>query len=165
MGSRTQVEGAGGEGRAATRRGVLRALFTVGTVAGTGAAWGPIVAPDRDAAAPAAAPRPGEITETYRGRRIRVLAAAAAPAAAGPGIRRASAASHPGVSIDGVPLHLMPRADGSYLSVVTHYESHPTPLAAARAAVDVLGAAGLSAAPHSISTEGQVEGVQPKEPA
>jgi hypothetical protein len=32
----------------------------------------------------------------------------------------------------------MRRADGSWISMVDHYESYPTPLAAARAAVDVL---------------------------
>lgn len=43
------------------------------------------------------------------------------------------------VTVDGLPLHLMRRADGSYLSMVDHYQSYPTALAAARAAVDELG--------------------------
>ncbi|PBC63660.1 hypothetical protein BKI49_12865 [Streptomyces sp. Tue6028] len=43
------------------------------------------------------------------------------------------------VTVDGRPLHLMRRADGSYMSMVDHYESYPTPLDAARAAVDGLG--------------------------
>lgn len=51
-----------------------------------------------------------------------------------------------GVRIDGRPLHVMRRADGSYLSVVNHYESFPTALATARAAVDDLGGAQLSLA-------------------
>jgi hypothetical protein len=38
----------------------------------------------------------------------------------------------------------MRRADGSYLSSVNHYESFPTPLDVARAAVDDLGGARLS---------------------
>jgi hypothetical protein len=33
----------------------------------------------------------------------------------------------------------MRRADGSWLSMVDHYRSYPTPLEAARAAVDELG--------------------------
>ncbi|WP_236711019.1 tyrosinase cofactor, partial [Streptomyces sp. 150FB] len=48
------------------------------------------------------------------------------------------------IRIDGRPLHIMRRADGSYLSAVNHYESFPTPLATARAAVDDLAGAQLS---------------------
>ncbi|MGW0813930.1 tyrosinase family oxidase copper chaperone [Streptomyces viridiviolaceus] len=43
------------------------------------------------------------------------------------------------VTVDGRPLHLMRRADGTWLSAVDHYCSYPTPLDAARAAVDALG--------------------------
>ncbi|MCX5401528.1 tyrosinase family oxidase copper chaperone [Streptomyces sp. NBC_00102] len=155
MGSSRKGRGRAGERNAATRRGVLRTVFAVGVVAGTGAAWEPIVArgPETGGAAPAPGPvpgtGPGEITETYRGRTIRVRPGAPGGGAA-PGVRAASAAFHPEVTIDGAPLHLMRRADGSYLSMVAHYESHPTPLAAARAAVDVLGTAPLSAAPRGI---------------
>ncbi|GGW79268.1 tyrosinase family oxidase copper chaperone [Streptomyces griseoloalbus] len=42
------------------------------------------------------------------------------------------------VTVDGRPLHLMRRADGTWLSMVDHYCSYPTPLDAARAAVDAL---------------------------
>ncbi|MEU3659804.1 tyrosinase family oxidase copper chaperone [Streptomyces sp. NPDC032940] len=42
------------------------------------------------------------------------------------------------VTVDGRPLHLMRRADGTWLSTVDHYCSYPTPLEAARAAVDEL---------------------------
>lgn len=157
MGSRRYARSPGGERRAATRRGLLRALFAAGVVTGTGAAVEPIVAhgpqdgPREQGGTGPGAPRPGEITETYRGRTIRVITAGAAGAAAGHGARTVKAERHPEASIDGVPLHLMRRADGSYLSVVTHYESHPTPLEAARAAVDELGTARLSAvSPHSI---------------
>jgi hypothetical protein len=70
--------------------------------------------------------------ETYRGRRI---------------VGSRYDAGRPGddgtspwhVTVDGRPLHLMPRADGSWMSAVEHYRSYPTPLAAARAAVDELG--------------------------
>jgi hypothetical protein len=43
------------------------------------------------------------------------------------------------VTVDGRPLHLMRRVDGSWMTMVDHYQSYPTPLAAARAAVDELG--------------------------
>ncbi|MBT2410258.1 hypothetical protein J7I94_06755 [Streptomyces sp. ISL-12] len=43
------------------------------------------------------------------------------------------------VTVDGRPLHLMRRADGTWLTMVDHYRSYPTPLDAARAAVDELG--------------------------
>ncbi|MFG2314213.1 tyrosinase cofactor [Streptomyces tendae] len=68
--------------------------------------------------------------ETYRGRRIRGVRSAAG---------RAVGAGTWQVTVDGRPLHLMRRADGSWLSMVDHYRSYPTPLAAARGAVDELG--------------------------
>ena len=55
------------------------------------------------------------------------------------------------VSVDGRALHVMRRADGSYISAVNHYESFPTLVETARAAVDELGTAQLSAvSPHTI---------------
>ncbi|MFF5100929.1 tyrosinase family oxidase copper chaperone [Streptomyces sp. NPDC000134] len=66
----------------------------------------------------------GAFDEHYRGRRVQ---GAAAPAGGW----------H--VTVDGRPLPLMRRADGTWLSTVDHYGSYPTPLAAARAAVDELG--------------------------
>lgn len=55
------------------------------------------------------------------------------------------------VSIDGRTLHVMRRSDGSYLSTVNHYESFPTLLETARAAVDEIGTAQLAkASPHTI---------------
>jgi hypothetical protein len=68
--------------------------------------------------------------ETYRGRRIRGVRSAAG---------RAVGAGTWHVTVDGRPLHLMRRADGSWLSMIDHYRSYPTPLAAARGAVDELG--------------------------
>lgn len=54
------------------------------------------------------------------------------------------------VRIDGRPLHVMRRADGTYLSLVNHYESFWTLRDVARAAVDELGDAQLSLTPmHS----------------
>ncbi|PZT69454.1 tyrosinase [Streptomyces sp. SW4] len=68
--------------------------------------------------------------ETYRGRRIRGIRTATG---------RAVGAGTWHVTVDGRPLHLMRRADGTWLTMVDHYRSYPTPLEAARAAVDELG--------------------------
>ncbi|MGQ4513303.1 tyrosinase family oxidase copper chaperone [Streptomyces sp. DW26H14] len=142
-----------------TRRTLLRALFGLGVLGGTAAALTPLVRADRasgadPAAAPAAGPPAGgeaevpagPVTEeTYRGRHIRVRHTASGPVRAGalsPGV-------YPGVPsydvlIDGRPLPVMRRADGSYMSAVNHYESFPTLVAAARAAVDDLRGARLA---------------------
>lgn len=68
--------------------------------------------------------------ETYRGRRIQ-----GEPVGGDGGHGRGSWR----VTVDGQPLGLMRRADGGYLSMVDHYQSYETPLAAARGAVDELG--------------------------
>jgi hypothetical protein len=41
----------------------------------------------------------------------------------------------------------MRRVDGSWMSMIDHYQSYPTPLAAARAAVDELGPTARLATP------------------
>ncbi len=81
--------------------------------------------------------------ETYRGRRI-------------VGVRHDDGWSGGGgsgvwyVAVDGRPLHLMRRADGSWVSMVDHYQSYATPLAAARAAVDELGPTAQLGAPGGV---------------
>ncbi|MFF3494390.1 tyrosinase family oxidase copper chaperone [Streptomyces sp. NPDC002795] len=75
-------------------------------------------------------PGPEAFDETHRGRRI---AGARLP---GSGAAGAGAWQ---VTVDGRPLHLMRRADGTYLSMVDHYMACPTPLAAAKGAVAELG--------------------------
>ncbi|AXE85990.1 tyrosinase family oxidase copper chaperone [Streptomyces sp. Go-475] len=125
------VGAAGDGGAAGTRRGVLRGLAA--------AAAGAVLAPVAVAAWPeesdgkntAVRAGDGMFEETYRGRLIR-------------GVPIPSPEQEVGdvdwhVTVDGRPLHLMRRADGSWLSMVDHYRSYPTPLAATRAAVDEMG--------------------------
>lgn len=92
------------------------------------------------AAATVAAPRasaeehhhdsPDSFDEVYKGRRIQ---------------GRSTGGHHGGyrVTVDGVELHMMRNADGTWISVVSHYAPVPTPRAAARAAVDELQGARL----------------------
>ncbi|MFE6840061.1 tyrosinase family oxidase copper chaperone [Streptomyces sp. NPDC057705] len=111
-----------------TRRAVLRTAFTAAVLAGTAAVLAPVLRARRPRQTLTPAPLAEE--ETYRGRHIAVDVA--------------------GVRIDGRPLHVMRRADGSYLSGINHFQSYATPLELARAAVDELGTAQLAfaAAPH-----------------
>lgn len=111
-----------------TRRAVLRTAFTAAVLAGTAAVLAPVLRARRPRQTLTPAPLAEE--ETYRGRHIAVDVA--------------------GVRIDGRPLHVMRRADGSYLSGINHFQSFATPLELARAAVDELGTAQLAfaAAPH-----------------
>lgn len=131
-----------------TRRDVLRGLL----VAAVTAALAPLVAASRPSRAePPASGEPAEseaeFDEMYRGRRIRGFKDAEEfndVAGAASGVRRAGAAGPAPagqwrVTVDDRPLHLMRRADGGYLTMVDHYQSYPTPLAAARGAVDELG--------------------------
>ncbi|MBT2387001.1 tyrosinase cofactor [Streptomyces sp. ISL-11] len=79
---------------------------------------------------------PEAFDEVYQGRRI-----VGRPAEAG-----SHGAHHGGgfsVLIDGQELHVMQNADGTWISVVNHYEPFATPRAVARAAVDKLRGATL----------------------
>ncbi|MEU7551430.1 tyrosinase family oxidase copper chaperone [Streptomyces sp. NPDC044571] len=109
-----------------SRRTLLRTAFTAAVFAGAAAALAPVLRARR----PRQTLTPAPLTEeTYRGRHIAVDAA--------------------GVRIDGRPLHVMRRADGSYLSGINHFQSFETPLELARAAVDELGTNQLAlAVPH-----------------
>jgi hypothetical protein len=73
--------------------------------------------------------------EVYQGRRIQ-----GRPSAGGGHHQHGGGYA---VFVDGVPLHVMRNADGSWISVVSHYAPVPTPRAAARAAVDELQGAAL----------------------
>ncbi|MFF9687852.1 tyrosinase family oxidase copper chaperone [Streptomyces sp. NPDC014623] len=139
------------------RRAVLRSVFTASVIAGTGGALAPVLLRGPE---PEGRPRerdavgPERFYELYKGREIRgtvtAVVPAGAPAHAGePGTPAAAPGIH--VSVDGRALHVMRRADGSYLSTVNHYESFPTLVETARAAVDELGASQLPAvSPHTI---------------
>lgn len=124
-----------------TRRRVIRSGVTIAaTASGTAAALRHILtahrttadgAPgDRGTAAGGAAP--ALFDEVYRGRRIQGF-----PDRGEEGVA---------ITVDGVPLQVMRRVDGSWISVANHYQPYTTPLATARGAVDVLGRAALSTA-------------------
>lgn len=126
-----------------TRRRVLGSGVTAFTaVAGTGAALGPMLAAGRGETGRAAGP-PGKagadgspeplFDETYRGRHLQGFAAGDSAA--------------PLILIDGRPLRVMRRVDGTWISLANHYQPYPTPLATARGAVDAIGPAQLAAAP------------------
>ncbi|MEV6210754.1 tyrosinase cofactor [Kitasatospora sp. NPDC051914] len=86
---------------------------------------------------PAAAAGPGggdTFDELYKGRRIQ-----GRPASGG-GHHHGSDYT---VLIDGEELHVMRNADGTWISVVNHYQPHQTPRALARAAVVELQGAAL----------------------
>ncbi|MEU0741890.1 tyrosinase family oxidase copper chaperone [Streptomyces sp. NPDC006134] len=140
---REPVDPAGGGPARTGRRGLLRRLF----VPALAAALAPVVAASRPSgssgnsgssgrsgpsrpvrpapAGPVEGPDRAAFDETYLGRRIR-------------GDRPAGATGTWHVTVDDRPLHLMRRADGTWLSVVDHSRSYPTPLAATRAAVEEL---------------------------
>ncbi|MGN9762579.1 apotyrosinase chaperone MelC1 [Streptomyces sp. SD31] len=77
---------------------------------------------------------PSSFDEVYKGRRIQGRPATGGHQHHGAGYS---------VFVDGVELHVMRNADGSWISVVSHYDPVPTPRAAARAAVDELQGAAL----------------------
>ncbi|TXS40432.1 tyrosinase co-factor [Streptomyces sp. uw30] len=119
----------GSEPRGWTRREAARMLL--GSCA---LALAPVITasrPSRSADRPPGAGADGPFDETYRGRRIQGV-----PVSHG-GLSALDVAWH--VTVDGKPLHLMRRADGTWLSMVDHYSWYGTPLEATRAAVDELG--------------------------
>lgn len=113
-----------------SRRRALTTAAALATAAGVPSALAP--------SARAAGHRhgsPADFDEVYRGRRIRgTSSAAGGHHHHGPGYA---------VFVDDVELHVMRNADGSWISVVSHYDPVPTPRAAARAAVDELQGAPL----------------------
>ncbi|MEU2307263.1 tyrosinase family oxidase copper chaperone [Streptomyces misionensis] len=109
-----------------TRRRVARGLLScVAALSLT-----PVVAAARPVP-PAAGPGGDSFDETYRGRHIQGVRM--------PEEGRSGADADWRITVDDRPLHLMRRADGTWLSMVDHYTSYRTPQEAARAAVDELG--------------------------
>ncbi|MEV5493401.1 tyrosinase cofactor [Streptomyces bobili] len=117
--------------RALTTAAALAATAATATAAATGTA-----AAHSANATPSDSP--DAFDEVYKGRRIQG--------------RPSSGGGHHGgghhgggfaVYVDGVELHVMRNADGSWISVISHYAPVPTPRAAARAAVDELQGARL----------------------
>ncbi|MGR8006940.1 apotyrosinase chaperone MelC1 [Streptomyces hypolithicus] len=137
-----------------TRRQALSAA--VGATAGlaaTGAAYGTAQAAAHAAAlstgqTEAAGSRravraaaPGSFDEVYKGRRIQGEPSRGAPRGGHEGHHGAHHGGGYTVRIDGDELHVMSNADGTWISVVNHYEPQATPRALARAAVlDLQGA-------------------------
>lgn len=112
-----------------------RVLGTAAALTAVGAQ--PALAPPASAAGDAGHRHgsPADFDEVYRGRRIRGgPTGSGGPHHHGPGYA---------VFVDDVELHVMRNADGSWISVVSHYDPVPTPRAAARAAVDELQGAPL----------------------
>ncbi|MEU3886135.1 tyrosinase family oxidase copper chaperone [Streptomyces sp. NPDC029041] len=115
-------------GPGSTRREVARGLRACALAAAVAA---PVAAALRpQSPGPGDAPSATVSSETRHGRRI-VVVWTPPRDPAGQGRWQ--------VTVDGRPLHLMRRADGTWLSMVDHYCSHPSPIEAARAAVDALG--------------------------
>ncbi|MEU3981353.1 tyrosinase family oxidase copper chaperone [Streptomyces sp. NPDC026672] len=95
-------------------------------------ALAPLVAASRPPRPAGEAAGPDTVfAETYQGHRIQGFLVPAEDQAAGEGEWQ--------VTVDGRPLHLMRRADGTWLTMLDHYSSYRTPLEATRAAVDEMG--------------------------
>ncbi|MFD9431182.1 tyrosinase family oxidase copper chaperone [Streptomyces sp. NPDC060002] len=112
-----------------------RALTAAAVVAGAPLVAVPVArAADHDHDSHSSPASPDSFDEVYKGRRIQGRSAGGSGHHHGGGY---------GVYVDGVELHVMRNADGTWISVVSHYDPVPTPRAAARAAVDELQGARL----------------------
>ncbi|MFI6010291.1 tyrosinase cofactor [Streptomyces sp. NPDC051243] len=114
-----------------SRRRALTAAAALATAAGVQT----VAAPGASAAGHDDHHSPASFDEVYKGRRIQ-----GRPASVGGHQHHGGGYA---VFIDGVELHVMRNADGTWISVVSHYDPVPTPRAAARAAVDELRGAAL----------------------
>ncbi|MGW6909402.1 apotyrosinase chaperone MelC1 [Streptomyces sp. NPDC054940] len=114
-----------------SRRRALTAAAALATVAGVQS----IAAPSASTTGHDDHHSPTPFDEVYKGRRIQ-----GRPASGGGHQHHGGGYA---VFVDEVELHVMRNADGSWISVVSHYDPVPTPRAAARAAVDELQGAAL----------------------
>ncbi|MEU9038417.1 tyrosinase family oxidase copper chaperone [Streptomyces sp. NPDC048352] len=119
-----------------TRRQALGTTAGALTVLGIAGATAHAAATDSRAAATPA----GTVDEVYQGRRIQITPAAGGGHHGG----HHGGAALPTVRIDGRELHVMRNADGTWISVVNHYETYPDPTSLARAAVRELQGAQLA---------------------
>jgi hypothetical protein len=124
---------------------ITRRQALAGTTAGALTALGFAATAAHAAPAPASIPTGTGPTatgteEVYQGRRIRIV-----PAQGGHGGHHGGhhGSGLPTVLIDDRELHVMRNADGSWISVVSHYETFPDPVSLARAAVRELQGAAL----------------------
>ncbi|MGW0390588.1 apotyrosinase chaperone MelC1 [Streptomyces sp. NPDC003042] len=118
-----------------TRRQALGTTAGALTALGLAGATAHAAATDSRAAIPA-----GTVDEVYKGRRIQIT-----PSTAGGGGHHGGhhSAGLPTVRIDGRELHVMRNADGTWISVINHYETYADPTSLARAAVRELQGAAL----------------------
>ncbi|MGW1625752.1 apotyrosinase chaperone MelC1 [Streptomyces sp. NPDC002172] len=125
-----------------TRRRALTAAAALAAAAGTQT----LLAPGASAAGHSHEGSLEPFDEVYKGRRIQGRPAGMDDMG---GMKGMGGGHHHGhgagyaVFVDGVALHVMRNADGSWISVVSHYDPVATPRAAARAAVDELQGAAL----------------------
>lgn len=126
----------------------LRAMNTItrrqalGTTAGALTVLGLTAAATSASASPTTAATPpaaGRVDEVYQGRRIQISQGTGGHHGGHHGGAELST-----VRIDGRELHVMRNADGTWISVVNHYETYPDPLSLARAAVRELQGAVLA---------------------
>ncbi|MEU0675890.1 tyrosinase cofactor [Streptomyces sp. NPDC006172] len=108
---------------------------------------GPATHATHNASSPGSPGSPAAFDEVYKGRRIQGRPTAGGGHHGGGHHGDGHNGGHHdagyAVFVDGVELHVMSNADGSWISVVSHYDPVATPRAAARAAVDELRGAPL----------------------
>ncbi|MDN3264767.1 tyrosinase family oxidase copper chaperone [Streptomyces sp. CSDS2] len=131
-----------------SRREMTRGLLAVTAAL----ALTPVVAASR-AVPSTGEPGGGSFDEIYRGRRIRGVRM--------PAVGRGAVGGEWRITVDGRPLHLMRRADGTWLSMVDHYTSYGTPLEATRAAVDEVGPGRRLRVPAPERSGGDFSGAHP----
>jgi hypothetical protein len=78
-----------------------------------------------------------------------------------PAVGRGAVGGEWRITVDDRPLHLMRRADGTWLSMVDHYTSYRTPLEATRAAVDEVGPGRRLRVPAPDRSGGDPSGAHP----